>query len=125
MICVSGSGLSVFDTSLEGKDVPYVDAVASRSDNGQEVYVKIVNAHTNEAITVRIVVRGVTVDIAKQQLLTADSLTIVNSFAKPEAIKVQDIELSSTTNLHIKLPKHSVSVITLQTKPELAARNHP
>jgi hypothetical protein len=76
-----------FDTSLEGKGVPALDAVASRSADGSRVFVKLVNTSAAGA-SARIELRGLSVaPEAERQLLAADSLAVRNSFATPDAIQ--------------------------------------
>ena len=50
-----------FDTSKEGTAVPVLDAVASRSADGSEIYVKAVNTSPTSALDTEIDLRGVDV----------------------------------------------------------------
>src|SRR5207247_919908 len=47
-----------FDTSREGRGVPYLDVVASRSSDGRHVYVKAVNTSPRQAMRTPITVSG-------------------------------------------------------------------
>src|SRR5205823_1907797 len=70
-----------FDASQEGAGVPVLDAVASRSADGSEVYVKVVNTSPTSAITTAIDLGGLDVrPEAVWHVLTAPSLDTHNNF---------------------------------------------
>jgi alpha-N-arabinofuranosidase len=104
-----------FDTSLEGSDVPTLDVVASRSADGRRLYVKAVNTDPAQALTTTIRVGGADVGASGEHaLLTAPSLDAANSFATPEAVTVRRSKLATGPEFELTLPKHSVSVLTLE-----------
>ena len=106
-----------FDTSREGRGVPYLDAVASRSRDGRQVYVKAVNTSPQQSLRTTITVTGVAIQRRGTiETLTARSLQAANSFTDPEAVKVTSAEVAAGPSFTVDLPAHSVSVITLATR---------
>jgi alpha-N-arabinofuranosidase len=104
-----------FDSTLEGKNVPYLDVAASRSADGRQLFIKAVNTNQRVPLLITISLTGakIRVPVAQVETLTADSLAASNSFSTPEAVRVKSWKAKAGTNLTIELPKHSVSVITL------------
>jgi alpha-N-arabinofuranosidase len=104
-----------FDTSLEGAGVPVLDAVASRSEGGSELYLKVVNTEPKRAVTARIELRGVAVEPeADWHLLTAEGPETHNSFAKPDAIRPRREVLRAGRAFAVSLPPSSISVVVLR-----------
>jgi alpha-N-arabinofuranosidase len=104
-----------FDTSLEGKGVPVLDAVASRSKGGSELILKVVNTEPTRAVTTRIELRGVVVEAdADWHLIWAESLDAHNSFATPDAVRPRREVVRAAGGLQVALPPHSVSVFVLR-----------
>jgi alpha-N-arabinofuranosidase len=105
-----------FDTSREGRGVPYLDVVASRSSDGRQVYVKAVNTSPRQPLRTAITVTGASIrPHATMETLTAASLSAANSFSTPEAVKVTAAGVTAGPAFTVELPAHSVSVITLAT----------
>jgi alpha-L-arabinofuranosidase len=103
-----------FDTSREGRGIPYLDVVASRSSDGRRVYIKAVNTSPRQALRTTITVTGVAVQPRGTiETLTAGSLQAANSLSNPEVVKVTAADLTAGPSFRIDLPAHSVSVITL------------
>jgi alpha-L-arabinofuranosidase len=112
-----------FDTSREGRGIPYLDVVASRSTDGRQVYVKAVNTSPRQALRTTITVTGVAVQPGGTiETLTAGSLQAANSFSSPEAVKVTAAALNVGPSFKVDLPAHSVSVITLAADSVRPAR---
>jgi alpha-N-arabinofuranosidase len=106
-----------FDTTLEGKGIPFLDAVVSRSGDGKHIYIKAVNTNRNSALRASISLKGVDVAArASVETVTGALLTTFNSFATPDAVGVRRWTLRGGPNFVVELPKHSVSVITLDVK---------
>jgi alpha-N-arabinofuranosidase len=106
-----------FDTSREGTGVPVLDAVVSRSADGSEVYVKVVNTDPTSAVATTFELRGADVGPhATWHLLTADSLATRNSFATPDAIRPRRQVIPAGGSFQAPLPPRSVSVISLRVK---------
>jgi alpha-L-arabinofuranosidase len=103
-----------FDTSREGRGVPYLDVAASRSSDGGRLYLKAVNTSRRQPLRTTITVTGVPVrSRGTIETLTAASLEAANSFANPEAVKVTASAVAAGPAFTVDLPAHSVSVITL------------
>jgi alpha-N-arabinofuranosidase len=106
-----------FDTSREGTGVPVLDAVASRSADGSELYLKVVNTDPTNTAATRVDLRNVHVDPeATWHVITAESLETHNSFATPDAIRPRREVLPAGDSFRVSLPPHSVSVIILRIK---------
>jgi alpha-N-arabinofuranosidase len=111
-----------FDTSREGTAVPVLDAVASRTEDG-EIHLKVVNTDPASALATTVELRGVEVDPeAVWHLITADSLETRNSFATPDAIRPRRRLVPAGASFQVSLPRHSVSVISLRVKRAGEAR---
>jgi alpha-N-arabinofuranosidase len=106
-----------FDTSREGRGVPYLDVVASRSADGRRVYVKAVNTSHQHTLATTFSIAGLTVEPrASVATLTAPSLQAANSFATPDAVNVTRSDVAAGASFTVKLPPHSVSVIVLTSR---------
>jgi alpha-L-arabinofuranosidase len=106
-----------FDTSREGRGIPYLDVAASRSSDGRHVYVKAVNASPHQSLSTTIAIAGVSVrPRGKIETLTGPSLAAANSFADPHAVKVTTADVAAGPSFSVELPAHSVSVITLEAR---------
>lgn len=107
-----------FDTTLEGKNIPFLDVVTSRSGDGKQIYIKAVNTNPGASLRTSVTVKGVTAIApqAEMKTVTAPSLTTFNSFAAPDAVGVHNRTLDAGPSFTVELPKHSVSVITLNLR---------
>jgi alpha-N-arabinofuranosidase len=107
----------IFDSSFEGKAVPTVDAVVSRSADGKRIFIKAVNTDPANPITSKISLRGVAIaSHAQIETLTSDSLTTANDFSQPDAVHVTATQIVAGPSFIVTLPEHSVSVITLEVE---------
>jgi len=112
-VAVSGP---TFDTSKEGTGVPVLDAVASRSADGSELYVKVVNTSPASAVDTEIDLRGVGVrPEGEWHVLTAPSVESHNSFGTPDVVRPRREVLKAGPRFRVTLPPRSVSVIVLHT----------
>jgi alpha-L-arabinofuranosidase len=103
-----------FDTSREGRGVPCLDVVVSRSSDGRQVYVKAVNTSPAQSLRTTITVTGVPVQPRGTiETLTAESLQAANSFSNLDVVKVTAADVAAGPSFTVDLPAHSVSVITL------------
>lgn len=109
----------MFDSSREGQSVPYLDAVVSRSADHKQIFIKAVNTHQTKPISIRISTSGMRVkSTANIETLTADSLAMANSFSTPDAVMIRPASIVAGQSFAIELPKHSISVITLNVEQE-------
>jgi alpha-L-arabinofuranosidase len=91
-----------------------VDAVASRSKDGRQIFLKAVNTDLEHPLTVRIRVNGAELSsTAEIERVTADSVTAVNGFATPESVRTTRESVPAGRDLSLDLPRHSVAVVTL------------
>jgi alpha-N-arabinofuranosidase len=107
-----------FDSSLEGTQIPVLDIVASRDAarrgvDSRRLIVKAVNT-SDRALKTTITVTGGGVGAAgTMHTVTADSLTVANSFRTPNAISQRSSSFRAGPRFVVELPPHSVSVLTL------------
>jgi alpha-N-arabinofuranosidase len=108
----------VFDTSREGNNIPYLDAVVTRAADGKQIYIKAVNTDTNRSLRTSIAFTGATVaSQATIETINAESMTAANSFERPDAVSLQQKRIPAGSSFVVDLPSHSVSVITLDVGP--------
>lgn len=103
-----------FDSSKEGKGVPVLDVVASRSADGRRIIVKAVNTSRDRAMQTTVSVAGASIGASGTiHTLTGDTFEAANSFRTPDAVSVRTSELKSSPQFVVTLPPHSVSVLVL------------
>ncbi|HYE64411.1 MAG TPA: alpha-L-arabinofuranosidase C-terminal domain-containing protein [Pyrinomonadaceae bacterium] len=103
-----------FDSSRQGRNVPSLDAVASRSGDGRQIFIKAVNTDHTSALSLRVSIAGAQLAPgALIETVTADSLEAANNFYTPDAVSVRRSPVSAGPSFVVELPKHSVSVIRL------------
>jgi alpha-N-arabinofuranosidase len=106
-----------FDTSREGNNVPYLDAVASRSVDGGLIYIKAVNTDQKRSLTTRINISGAGVGrLGSMQALTASTPGASNSFSTPDAVTVKRSQVRTARSFVVKLPASSVSLLTINVR---------
>ncbi|HEX6284441.1 MAG TPA: alpha-L-arabinofuranosidase C-terminal domain-containing protein, partial [Pyrinomonadaceae bacterium] len=106
-----------FNTSREGTNIPYLDAVASGSTDGKTIFIKAVNTSPTSALLTTIKIQGATpASRAELKTVTAPSLNVTNDFSRPDAVSIQKRTQPGGRSFVVTLPKHSVSVITLRTQ---------
>lgn len=107
-----------FDTTREGQNVPVLDAVASRSADGKKIFIKMVNTDQARPLETAIELTGVKVtSSAEIETITTHTPATTNSFETPDAIDVRSRQFNAGSgSFTLVLPKHSVSVITLNVR---------
>ena len=104
-----------FNSSREGTNIPYLDAVASRTADNKTLFIKAVNTSLTSALLTTITIDGLSpATRAELKTLTALSINIANDFSRPDAVSVQKKTIPSGRKFVVTLPKHSVSVIVLK-----------
>jgi alpha-L-arabinofuranosidase len=107
----------VFDSSREGKGVPYLDAVVSRSADRKQIFIKAVNTHQTKPISIKVSLTGAQINGSGEVwTLAANSLNEANSFATPDAVAVKRWSIQVGPSFDVVLPEHSVSIITLNVQ---------
>jgi alpha-N-arabinofuranosidase len=103
-----------FDTSLEGQDIPYLDAVVTRASGGKPMFIKVVNTDPARDLRTTIEVSGAEIGSqATMETINGDTLQSANSFDEPEAVSLHERHVAAGRSFVVNLPRHSVSVITL------------
>ena len=103
-----------FDSTQEGTAVPAIDAVVSHSENGRQIFIKIVNTDPSQPIPTEILLTGV--HVAKQariETLNGSDLKASNDFTHPDLVHITTDTITAGSSFKITLPEHSVSVITM------------
>jgi len=109
-----------FDTTREGKGVPYLDVVVSRTADGKHIFIKAVNTDPQRALCTSVHIVGAPLSSsAIMETINADSMTSANSFATPNAVSLQQKTIKIGPNFLVDFPQHSVSVITLNVLSQL------
>jgi alpha-L-arabinofuranosidase len=91
-----------------------VDMVASRSRDGRSIYLKVVNTDLEHSATASIRIRGAQVSgTGTVERVTADSLSAVNGFRTPDAVRITRDSIHAGNSFTLDLPSHSVAVVTL------------
>jgi alpha-N-arabinofuranosidase len=106
-----------FDSTQEGKEVPTLDAVVSRSTKAQQIYIKVVNTDPAKPIPMHISLSGV--QVAKQaqiETVNGGALTTANDFTHPDLVHITKSTPAASQRFSITLPEHSVSVITMDVE---------
>ena len=92
-----------FDSSREGRGVPYLDLVASRSADGGQIFVKAVNTDRGGPLSLGVEIAGASVgETAEVETVTAASLTAANSFATPDAVAVRRSQTGAGREFHTR-----------------------
>jgi alpha-N-arabinofuranosidase len=95
-------------------EMPRVDIVAAR-DTAGKTWVSVVNLDPNAAADVAIDVAGVTANGASGQVLSANKVDAVNTFAAPNTVQPRPIAARREDGkLVVTLPAASVAVLALQ-----------
>jgi alpha-N-arabinofuranosidase len=103
-----------FDTTREGKQVPFLDTAVTRSADGRRIFIKSINTDRVRALDVNFRINGGPgVRRAEIEMISADSPGVFNSFATPNAVSIKRARITAGRDFHLILPKHSISVITL------------
>jgi alpha-L-arabinofuranosidase len=104
-----------FDSTLEGKAVPIIDAVVSRSRDGRQIFIKAVNTDPQNAVATKVSLTGASIRQSAQiETVNGDGLAASNDFDHPEAVHVTTNTIPAGSSFSVVLPEHSVSVITLE-----------
>jgi alpha-N-arabinofuranosidase len=110
-IHVASAGRYAFD----GDSVPALSASASRDRQGV-VHVTMSNLDPNQARTVETELRGMTARAATGRILTAPSITSLNTFEQPDAVRPAPFDGARVADgrLTVTLPPRSVVVLELR-----------
>ena len=102
-----------FDSTLEGVGVPTIDAVATRSRDGRQIFIKVVNTDPSQTVSMEILVNGVRIGPeARLETLNSAGLNIANDFAHPDLVRITESTIK-TSPFIATLPEHSVSIISI------------
>jgi len=106
-----------FDSTLEGKAIPAIDAVAERSADGKRIFIKAVNTDPDSAIRATVSLKGVRVARPAQiETVNGERLATSNDFSHPDAVRIATNKIGAGLSFTVILPQHSVSVITLDVE---------
>ena len=104
-----------FDSTQEGTAVPIVDAVVSRSADGHQIFIKVVNTDPSQSIPLQITLRGVRVaNQAQIETLNGSTFVASNDFTHPDLVHITSRTIGAGPSFSVTLAEHSVSVITVE-----------
>ncbi len=105
----------VFNTTKEGKNIPFLDVVATRSGDGRNIFIKAVNTDPTRAMDTRVNINGIEISgDGILEVLNGPDLQSSNSFEHPGSVFVKSSNLATGSSFNVVLPAHSVSIITLK-----------
>jgi len=108
----------VFNTSLQGKDIPVLDVIATRSTDGTEIFIKAVNKDLQNDLLLTIDILGIDVNSqAELDTISSASSSSSNSFVTPTAVALRSANVQSGNRFDLEIPRDSVSVLTLHVVP--------
>jgi alpha-N-arabinofuranosidase len=95
--------------------VPSVHATAARGKDGK-VYVALTNLDPNNPVQLRLKIAGMQARAAPGQILTADAISAINTFEKPDAVKPHSFSGAKVQadRLSVELPSKSIVVLAVQ-----------
>jgi alpha-N-arabinofuranosidase len=98
-----------------GSDVPALDAVASVTDDGRTLFLKLVNTSPDRDVTAGLQVSGATSAVVEQLLrIGGASLEEANDFGASPIGLVSAPQPSAGAPLRVTLERHSVTVVRLR-----------
>jgi alpha-N-arabinofuranosidase len=91
-----------------------LNATATRTADGQRIYVKLVNP-SNQEVSVEIALRGdFPLLAASMQVVAPDSLAARNTLEQPTAVQAVEAKVERAgMTARVRLPRWSVAVVTL------------
>lgn len=99
-------------------NVPEVDALAVLAGDGASLRVFLVNRSPTDAIPTRLSIRGFLASRGTVRRLSADRLDAANDPEGPGRVAVEEsgVDDPARNAIELRLPPHSISVITLERK---------
>jgi alpha-N-arabinofuranosidase len=101
------------DYSIDGKEIPAVNASASQDASGK-VHVSIVNLDPNKTVTISTTFKDVAWKAIKGQILTSANLTDVNTFKEPTKLQLRNFTGGKKDGDKLTVVIPAKSVITLE-----------
>jgi alpha-N-arabinofuranosidase len=98
------------------KDIPYLDASATVTEDGRELAVFLINRHIVEPLDITVAIEGALRSPSNRRLrlLSGDSPFARNDFEHPQRLRIEDQPVAAIGNrLTVKLPPHSVGALVL------------
>jgi alpha-N-arabinofuranosidase len=103
---VSSAPLNIGEAS-----VPAIDAVATRSDDGKQIAIALINRHPDRAADWKLSMGpGTVLQRIKLAVLSGDSTDAYNDIASPHRVVPETRELT-LQNAQLQIPPHSVAVV--------------
>jgi alpha-N-arabinofuranosidase len=107
-----------FNTTLEGNNVPALDVVVTRTQDGKEIFVKAVNVQLDRGMTVKLHLEGPKVaPEAELESVTAATPDEENTFRNKDAVSARRHPIQLGPQESVTLPPDSVNVVTLRVVP--------
>jgi alpha-N-arabinofuranosidase len=97
---------------VENASVPTLDAVATRSDDGKQLAIALVNRHPDRAASWKLSLgAGKSLQRLKLTVLSGDSTEAYNDIASPNRVVPETREVA-LENSQLQLPPHSIAIAT-------------
>ncbi len=95
-----------FNSTREGLNVPYLDAVVSRSSDGRRIFIKAVNTNQTRPLLATINVRNARIATrGEMATVGAPSLAAANDFSTPSAVSIKRTQIPTARRLHRRTAK--------------------
>ena len=104
-----------FDYENNSEKIPALNVSSSRSADGY-INISIVNVHPDKDIQLECDLRGTEVKTVTGQIITANDLTVHNTFDQPENITLKSFDKARVKNNIISVTIPAKSVVMLRTK---------
>lgn len=95
--------------------IPHLSVAASRTDHPQRLHISFANLHPDNPTEVALDLAALATRVESARLLTAATPHAHNTFDAPEIVKPQQLDELAVSDgtLRLRLPPHSVAVVTL------------
>jgi alpha-N-arabinofuranosidase len=95
--------------------IPYLDASATVSEDGQTLYLAVINLHDAQPMAAKIQVEGWTPKPAgKMVWLDAAHYMTENTFEQPGRVTIREQALAAAASMAHRFPPHSVTILELR-----------
>jgi alpha-L-arabinofuranosidase len=103
------------DDSTTKQAIEALDAVATRSDDGKTIFVKLSNADPKRALQTTIVLRGKRINAEVEEVqLSAPAQGRMNDFAHPDVIRPKTVKVHCEAMCSFHMPPDSLAVLTFK-----------
>lgn len=95
-------------------ELPLVDAIATLPENRDTLHIILVNRHPTDDITCEVTIDGFTPTSGMITAMIGPSFDSINSFEKPDTVRLETQELQTGEWHRFTLARHSAAAVTLK-----------